>query len=311
MPPAAVPDLAATLRTGPFHEALRVAITTRGLSLHRLRHHLSRQGLDVGITTLSYWQQGRRRPERPDSLRAVAALEEILGLPEHSLTTLLGPQRPRGRAAGMPPGSVGYPVILEPAPVMARILDELDSVEVDRRLHVVSQYEHFEVGPDRGGRRRETLQVVKAHQDSADRLLMFYRGDVGCDVERMSVRALENCRVGRLRRDAGAGLMVAEFLLDHALRVDETYILRYELLDHGGQECTFYERGFRFPSGHYVLQVRFDPRALPVRCRKFARRTVASPDQSVTDLTLNAYRTVHLAAGDVQPGLLGIRWDWN
>ena len=67
-------ELDTALRGGPFHVALRAAIAARGLPLQRVQHHLSRYGVKVGVTSLSYWQQGARRPQRPESLRAVRAL---------------------------------------------------------------------------------------------------------------------------------------------------------------------------------------------------------------------------------------------
>src|SRR6266540_749655 len=82
-------ELETALSGGPFHVALRAAIAARGLPLQRVQHHLSRYGVKVGVTSLSYWQQGARRPQRPESLRAVRALEEILQLPDESLIRLL------------------------------------------------------------------------------------------------------------------------------------------------------------------------------------------------------------------------------
>ena len=65
-------ELADLLVTGPFPEALRAAIQVKGLSLERLHHKLKTRGAPISITALSYWQSGRRRPERPESLRALA-----------------------------------------------------------------------------------------------------------------------------------------------------------------------------------------------------------------------------------------------
>src|SRR5256885_8599794 len=79
------PDLAQLLYTGPFHTALRAAVRERGLTLDRLRAHLARRGIPVGLSSLSDWQHGRRRPRSAASLRAVRALEEILGIPPRSL----------------------------------------------------------------------------------------------------------------------------------------------------------------------------------------------------------------------------------
>lgn len=60
----------------------------------------------VSPATLSYWQSGRSRPERRDSLIALRHLEGVLEVPQGSLAALLGPPRPRGRwgysASGLP-----------------------------------------------------------------------------------------------------------------------------------------------------------------------------------------------------------------
>ena len=89
-------DLTQALRTGPFHLALRAALSARGLPLQRVQHHLAGRGIKVGVTSLSYWQQGARRPQRPESLRAVRGLEEVLGLPAHSCSgSWTSPRRPK------------------------------------------------------------------------------------------------------------------------------------------------------------------------------------------------------------------------
>lgn len=130
---AAERDLAAALREGPFHAALRAAVAARGLTLQSVRHRLARRGIQVGVTSLSYWRQGRRRPERPESMRAVQALEEILELPPHALTRLLGPRHPAAPATPVPAGGqaqcrgehgqrecVGRPLFGTPAPAGRR-----------------------------------------------------------------------------------------------------------------------------------------------------------------------------------------------
>lgn len=58
-------ELAQVLRTGPFHLALRTALSVRGLPLQRVQHHLAHRGVKLGVTSLSYWQQGVRRPGGP------------------------------------------------------------------------------------------------------------------------------------------------------------------------------------------------------------------------------------------------------
>lgn len=72
-----------------FDRALRAAITGRGLALARIRHHLGQRGVAVGVSTLSYWQNGERVPRSTESRRIVAALEEVLEVPAGALTSLL------------------------------------------------------------------------------------------------------------------------------------------------------------------------------------------------------------------------------
>jgi hypothetical protein len=52
-----------------FAEALTKAVDRSGLSLERIQHHLAARGMQVSISTLSYWRRGRSRPERPESLK--------------------------------------------------------------------------------------------------------------------------------------------------------------------------------------------------------------------------------------------------
>ena len=95
-------ELEQLLQTGPFHVALRAAIRARGLALHRIQHRLAERGIRVGVTSLSYWQQGSRRPARPESIRAVTALEQVLELPRHALTRLLHDEATAERPTARP-----------------------------------------------------------------------------------------------------------------------------------------------------------------------------------------------------------------
>ncbi|MFI8165454.1 hypothetical protein ACIGAN_03740 [Streptomyces sp. NPDC085931] len=47
------PSGSAQLYTEPFDVALKSAIQRRGLSLERLRHHLARRGVRIGLSSLS------------------------------------------------------------------------------------------------------------------------------------------------------------------------------------------------------------------------------------------------------------------
>lgn len=299
-------ELEQLLRTGPFHVALRAAIDARGLALHRIRHRLAERGVRVGVTSLSYWQQGSRRPSRPESMRAVRALEELLELPENALTRLLV----EGDGAVKRPASRSYRSLLDAAGALQQLFDELGT-PADGGLHTITHFERVRIGPRRELLARDSQQAVRAHRDGIDRYIAIHYGDPGCDTARVSLEAGENCRAGRVRRHAATGLVAAELLFDTRLKAGDTYVFGYTFEDGTAGPCHEYVRGFSFGGGQYVLQVRFDEAALPVRCNGFARTAPGARPTGQRELTLlGPHRTVHLAEQAVRPGLLGIGWDW-
>ncbi|WP_239571834.1 hypothetical protein [Streptomyces sp. G44] len=302
-------DLAAALRTGPFHLALRTAIASRRLPLQRVRHHLAQYGVNVGVTSLSYWQQGARRPRRAESLRAVRALEEILQLPEESLIRLLA--QPAERAERERPAARSYRSLVEASDVLRALLTELGS-PVDGGLHTIGHHERVRIGARRELVGRESQHAVRAHRDGVDRYVAIYHGDPGCAPDQVRVRALENCRAGRVRWHEGAGVLVAELLFDARLRAGDTHLFAYGFEDGTAGTATEYVRGFTYAGGQYALQIRFDDRALPVACHRFAQQSASGPRGGRQELTLSgSHRSVHLVEPQVRAGLLGIAWDWE
>ncbi|GGZ44161.1 hypothetical protein [Streptomyces poonensis] len=306
---AGTAELASALRGGPFHVALRAAIAARGLPLQRVQHHLSRYGVRVGVTSLSYWQQGARRPQRPESLRAVRALEEILHLPDESLIRLLAgsgeppsPQRPAGRS---------YHSLVAASGVLEQLLGELDA-SPDSGLQTIGHHERVRIGAHRELLARESHHIVRAHKDGVDRYMAVHHGDPGCAPERMTVRALENCRTGRVRWHHDTGVLVAELLFDVRLRIGDTFLFRYGVEDGTAGASREYVRGFPCTGGQYALQVRFDEHALPARCHRFTQHTPAAPRSGHRELALNTrHRSVHLVEPRVRSGILGIGWNWE
>ncbi|MFD6812545.1 hypothetical protein ACFWEN_43640, partial [Streptomyces anthocyanicus] len=118
-------DLVQLLHTGPFHLALRTALAVRGLPLQRVQHHLAHRGVKVGVTSLSYWQQGARRPQRPESLKAVRALEEVLQLPGNSLLRLLAEDAAREGVER--PAARSYRSLVEASGAVEELFAELES----------------------------------------------------------------------------------------------------------------------------------------------------------------------------------------
>ncbi|MGW0363542.1 hypothetical protein [Streptomyces sp. NPDC002990] len=302
-------ELGQLLRGGPFHLALRAALAARGLPLHRVQHRLAARGIKVGVTSLSYWQQGARRPRHAESLRAVGALEEILELPQGALLRLLAtPEPDLGDAR---PAARSYRALVSVGAAVERLLAAME-LPSDGGLHSVGHHERVRIGPAGELRARESQQIVRAHRDGIDRYLAIHHGDPGCDASRVEVTAYENCRTGRVRSCQEAGVVVAELLFDARLRRGDTYVFGYGVEDGTGARSSEYVRGFSYAGGQYMLQVRFDEAALPVRCRRFARTGPRAPRTGLTDLTPSGrHRAVHLVEQSVHRGIIGIGWDWE
>lgn len=298
-------ELDRLLQAGPFHAALRAAVQARGLALHRIRHRLAQQGVQVGVTSLSYWQHGTRRPARKESLRAVGALEEVLELPEGSLLRLLAADAPPERPAARP-----YRRLVESSAALHELFAELRAPG-DGGLHTLTQFERVHIGPRRRLMERATQQVVRAHRAGTDRYLAIHNGEEGCDTSRVVLRAVENCRVGLVARHPSAPIVVGELLFDTRLGAGDTHLFSYTFEDGTGGDSREYVRGFPFGGGQYVLQVGFDEAALPVSCHRFARAAAGGRATGRRELTLVGRNpSVHLVEQGASPGLLGIGWDW-
>jgi hypothetical protein len=305
MTATAEPDLGLLLYTGPFHTALRAAVRERGLTLDRLRAHLARRGIPVGLSSLSDWQHGRRRPRSAGSLRAVRALEDILGLPQRSLIGLLGePARPGAPAPARPRDGLD-----ERSGAVAELLDGLPgSREID--FDVVSGHDKSTIDAERRMTRVWSRMVVRARRDGVDRYVLRYFGDAGCAIDRVELGSLENCRLGSVRRHR-AGVLVAELLFDKALRAGETWVFEYEVSDQTADVCTDHAHGFRQPGEQFLMEVRFHPAALPVDCHAFAQPGLYDSRHRTADLALSPHHAVHLFATGVSAGLLGVGWAWD
>lgn len=303
------PELAKLLAEGPFAEALRAAIKGSGLSLDRIQHRLQLRGVTISVATLSYWQSGRRRPERPESLDALRHLEAVLRVPAHALTALLGPPRPRGRRrradALLPIDELwGEEVKL------AQLLDRVDT-SCDNQLSRISQHDRCVVGSDRRPRSIQVSQVLRAEQDGVDRWIMVYDWDESTP-QPAQLFPLRNCRTGRVAVALDEHIMVAELLFDRPLARGETLIMEHKVVNPPELQHAedLYYRRFRLPVRDYLLEIQFDREALPTRCHQFS-----SPEYDLRvgkrrNLTVSPSGEVHTVGLSVGPGLFGIEWEW-
>ncbi|GGM72706.1 hypothetical protein GCM10011609_05600 [Lentzea pudingi] len=278
-----------------FAQALRTAITNRGLGLERLREHLSQNGVSVSMATLSYWQTGRSRPERQKSMQAVVHLEHILQVPPGHLSELLGPPRPRGRWLRHAPApmSAFWP---SPSPV-EHALHGLDT-QWDDQLLRVSQQDFVTIGADRTERVFRSRQVLSASMTGPDRWVVIMHVD-DHELPLPQVNALKNCTVGQVVQEPGEGLLVAELLFEKPLCKGESVVIEHELVNHDPcPPATNYERKFRLPTREYVLEVTFEGTA-PSSVVQLADGSPVAPCRTLLDVAL-----------DVRPGVRGFSWTW-
>jgi hypothetical protein len=291
-----------------FHEALRAAIATSGLSLDRIEDRLRRHGCRVSVATLSSWQSGRNRPERPRSLAALAVLEEVVHLPPGALAALLGPPKPRGRRLHSDSGRYELAAVWSDRSDIDRALCGVDD-RWDQALTRISCHRRVEL--DEQGRERSMWcrQLLRAECDGPDRCIIVYRLAVPGPLPQVHTSAPS--RTGRVVEVPDDRLLVAEVLFDRPLARGETVIVEYTL-DHLPPLSYSTRAGciLHLPVREYVLEVRFDPAALPSSCWSFRSSGLGSPAQERL-LRPDSIGSVHAVALAVQPCRFGIRWTWD
>ena len=302
-----VAELGELLRTGPFETALRTAIRARRLSLERLQSRLRARGTPVSITALSYWQSGRRQPERPDSLLALAQLESVLGLRDGALSALLGPPRPRGRnrrpASETPPLSDLW---AENASAV-ELLTQFDT-SADGKLTRLSHHDLVHVDAHGDQRKVRARQLLRAERGGADRWVMLFDGSSGTPV---SIRPIRGCHLGQALTDRARKVIVAELVFERPLDEGETLLLEYDVVGPtpgpSARDRT-YCRLFRLPVRQYVLDLQFDPDAPPAWCESFVGDSAAQDVESPKPLSLDPRGRTHAIALDFGMGVFGARW---
>jgi hypothetical protein len=141
------PRLALAIRSGSFAQTLRVAVQVGRLTLEQVRDELADRDVRVSAVTLSYWVRGRTQQERPESLRAVPLLEDILGLPVGTLSAVLPVPRPRGPRTHISVGA-DYRALGHPAERMMRLLAAIGAPDPER-LCVIAAHDRYVIDAGR------------------------------------------------------------------------------------------------------------------------------------------------------------------
>ncbi|QKW10556.1 helix-turn-helix transcriptional regulator [Streptomyces sp. NA04227] len=291
-----------------FASALREALRRRGLPLQRVCDRLAACGISVSPATLSHWQRGRSFPERPQSLRAVRELENILAVAPGSLVNLLQPQRPRGRSRTAVQDLSVSRRVFPPGSTVERALGPAFE-HFNRDITALSIHETVWVGPDRSVRRVSVTQVLRALRDGPDRLTLVHQVDEGVPPD---VSITVQCgALGPVRKDEGLRCVVADILLGRHLLRGDTAVIRYDMrVPSGPIPSASYERRIRMSLRDYLLHVCFDAAALPVSCLKFYRRRTDTKREHTARVAIDPSHTAHLHPAKCTPGVYGMAWEW-
>lgn len=287
---SATPSLEALLRIGPFHSALRAAIRRRGLTLERLRLRLAQHDVPVALSTLSDWQQGRVRPISPRSLKAVSVLEELLEVPSRSLLTLLEQAGPSGWpdvVPGMMPGFNTYD------------------------LEVVARHDRVFVNADRHASRTHVNLVVRARADDVDRFYAHYFCDESVRAADVTHEPIRNCRTGGTALDETQHIAVEELLFDRTLNAGDTWVFEFVVHDPTQIDSFEYAHGVRCFLAQSLIEVHFDPAALPVDPHVYLQDWQESEPHRTIDLALDHTNSVHHFEANVSVNWVGVRWRWD
>lgn len=279
-----------------FGDALRVAVTNRGLSLGRVRAHLGAAGHTVALSTLSQWQRGRRIPTSPRSFAVVEELERVLRVPAGALRTLVDA------------GASATAAVAPYDDAFTRLVQQLD---LSRRSALATRGAHDRLRIDAKGamvQRRTTLTMRVC--SATDRHVVAHGVETGGDVDLVSVRALGGCRLGRVLRDSEAEVVAVEIHFDRWLSPGDTVVYDVQVDDGNSVLSEGYYRWSSQETALLVTEVSFDPGHLPDHVTSYHRAHAEGPDLRAHELSLERGDRVHVGHHAAAPGVHGIRWSW-
>ncbi|WP_018682618.1 helix-turn-helix domain-containing protein [Actinokineospora enzanensis] len=291
-----------------FPAVLSGAIESSGLSLEQLQRKLADEGVRVSLSTLSYWRRGRTRPERPESLRAVEAIEEVLNLPHGYLTGLLGPRKPRGRWVAR--GGIVHPhdELWDNTSGLSSVLLELGEADPGEVTYLQIHDQHH---LDHQGRdfRTRVRMLLRSEVDGLGSLVVLHRAE---DTDRAlpTLSSAVGCAIGRVRDIPSCRFTAGEILLDRQLNTGQTAVIEFEVHWFGATRSVRYVRTSRRPVRDYLVEVNFHPSRLPAQCFAFTQTGADAREIRAETLDVGRYGGVHTSIQGAGLPIVGIRWTW-
>ncbi|UYM07137.1 hypothetical protein [Solicola gregarius] len=282
-----------------FAPILRSAIADSGLSLERIQARLAERGVDISVATLSYWQSGRSEPGRRASVAALPHIEELLGLSAGQLQAHLGRTvRTRTNVA-----STLLRDILDSSDPMSERLLRADS-RLREMLNIISDHCTIHVDESCRMRSRWVRRVLISEVDGADRFLVL-RVKRDPDGPDPTFEPLVHCSAGETYTDHRSSLIAQEVLLDRVLDRGESIIVEYALA--GPPSDMEYASARRAALRELVLEIQFDPDALPTAC-ELVQSTLDGADEVHAPIALDDTHCLRVIRHNLPPGRYAVRW---
>lgn len=306
------PDGIPPLPDGDFPERLGAAIAARGLGLERLSDRLRDRDVSVSASTLSLWRNGRTRPYREKSLKALRALEFILETPSGYLTEA---------TVAVEKGSDSWwssipmtPQVLDYSDEFLRALEEFDMVgRAELRNAMMHSLAEFnEHGAFINVRNTHLFQ---ANLGGAERFVQSSFPDPKGDRTPHMITLVTGGRIGRRRTFEASGQVVFEIILDEPLERGQYAVVEYTIQPRNpapvAQSSPRYEVRTSNAIGQLSVELRFHPDRPPVNPTSMVRNHLFDPgkqSETVRPLTLADHQVV-VSESFFDRG--GIRMDWE
>lgn len=298
-----MPEAIGTPSPSAFSSALRDAIAARRVSLAWLAERLRADGNPVSKATLSYWRSGSRNPEGPQSLSAVEAIEDLLGLNTGTLMKLIGPSHRTG-----PYGTTRFPLSdAEMEVAVIEVFEALGSVRFDPSRDVTT---HSVADVDAHGNllRRSTRTLLQSTSGVITHV-PYVEMTPGIVTPAPTFRALGGGSVVQAFSHASGEVHGALFELERPISSAQTTVLEWELeLPSDYPPLRETGHGVSRQARELLLWTRFHPDALP----DWIDEVTDTPDgTTVEPRSLDGARSIHQIRRRWGPGMLSLRWGYG
>lgn len=288
-----------------FAVCLRQAIGDSGLTLDDVQRRLHELGTPVGRSTLSYWQNGRRLPSGARSHTVVRALESLLGVrPGTLLEALLapGPLDTVDQLTGsVAQSSTGDRV--------GALIEEVGCAASFSSIEMIAAQDFALIGAGGGLEQVSTILTFRALTE-IDRWPAVHGGEAGGDPRQIRCEPVSGARLGRVRYDDQANIVVSELVFDRMLRRGEHHIVRRITYDRNPTQTREAMLFSGLVRAMVSLEVSFHPDRVPVHIEEFEHSPETGTDRYQRPVVIGPDRRTSLVRERSRPGMIGLRWTY-